>query len=73
MARARGIPVVAISGSLGGGFGDVHAEGIDAALAITSAPMTLEESSRRAAELAASAAEQAMRLMAVGARVLGAD
>ena len=69
LAKARRIPVIAISGSLGTGFADVHEHGIDAALAITPAPITLEESSRQARELAASAAEQAMRLMSVGSRI----
>ncbi len=68
-AKARGIPVVAISGSLGRGFSDVHEQGIDAVLAITSAPMTLEESTERATELVAAATEQALRIMEVGGRV----
>ena len=34
-AKQRGIPVIAISGSLGKGFEDVHAEGIDAAAGAT--------------------------------------
>jgi glycerate kinase len=69
LAKERGIPVIAVSGSLGKGFTDVHEHGIDAALAITPSPMTLEESSSRARELAASAAEQAIRLMSVGPQV----
>ena len=70
-AQARGIPVVAISGSLGERYGEVHQHGIDAALAITCAPMTLEESSERASDLVAAAAEQALRHMKVGAKVFG--
>ena len=70
-AKAREIPVVAISGSLGDGFTDVHEHGIDAASAITCEPMTLDESSERSAELLASATEQALRLMKTGARVFG--
>ena len=66
LAKARGIPVVAIVGSLGERYREVHDHGIDAVLAITSAPMTLEEASDRAEELVADAAEQAMRLMAAG-------
>ena len=72
LAGERGTPVIAISGSLGRGFTDVHEHGIAAALAITPSPMTLEESSTRARELAASAAEQAMRLVSVGPRVFPA-
>ena len=70
-ARARGIPVIAISGSLGEGHTDVHEHGIASVVAITSAPMTLDQASAGAAELAASAAEQALRLMMVGAQVFG--
>ena len=72
IARAKGIPVIAISGSLGENFTVVHEHGIDAVLPITNSPLTLEEASERAADLAASAAEQAIRLMEVGNRVLGA-
>ena len=72
LAKEKGTPVVAISGSLGSGFTDVHKHGIDAALAITPSPMTLEESSARARELAAAAAEQAMRIISVGPRVFSA-
>ena len=70
-ARARGIPVVAISGSLGDGYSEVHSHGIDAAAAITSAPMTLDEASQGAAELVARATEEALRFMEVGSRVFG--
>ena len=71
-AKARGIPVVSVSGSLGEGFSEVHDHGIDAASAITYSPMTLDESSSRAAELVAVATEQAIRYMQVGGRVFGA-
>ena len=70
-ANRLGIPVVGISGSLGPGFQDVHAHGIDGLYAITSGPMTLDEASQRAGELIADAAEQVMRLMSVGGRVFG--
>jgi len=69
ITKKRGIPVIAVSGSLGKGFTDVHEHGIDAVAAITTAPMSLDEASQRAAELAASAAEQAIRFMQVGSRV----
>ena len=67
LAGERNIPVIGVSGSLGDGFTDVHEHGISAAVAITHAPMTLEEATDRAAELIASATEQAMRLVSVGA------
>ena len=61
--------MIGISGSLGDGYTDVHPYGIDAVSSIMCAPMTLEESSERAAELIAGAAEQAVRHMKVGLRV----
>ena len=67
LAGERGIPVIGVSGSLGDGFTDVHQHGIAAAVAITHAPMTLDEASDRVAELIASATEQAVRLIGVGA------
>ena len=70
-ARRRGVPVIAIAGTLGDRYRLVHEHGIDAALAITNAPMSLEDASSHAAELIADAAEQAARMMKVGARVLG--
>ena len=71
LARARGVPVIGISGSLGEGFGDVHFHGIDAVAAITRAPMTLDEATENAAELIAGATEQAIRMMIAGGRVFG--
>ena len=67
-AKARGIPVIAISGSLGVGFTDVHEYGIDAVSDIVSAPMSLDEASERAPELITAATEQAVRFMKVGAQ-----
>jgi glycerate kinase len=71
MASRQGIPVVAIAGSLGERFADVHHHGIDAAAAITCWPMTLEEASSKASELVESVTEQVLRFMRVGARVFG--
>ena len=65
-AKQRNIPVIAICGSLGRGFEDVHAEGIDAVASILSAPMTLAEASARAGELIADATAEAMRFMQAG-------
>ena len=67
LAGERNIPVIGVSGSLGDGFTDVHEHGIAAAVAITHAPMTLDEATERVAELIASATEQAVRLVRVGA------
>ena len=67
LAGERNIPVIGVSGSLGDGFADVHEHGIAAAVAITHAPMTLDEATDRVVELIASATEQAVRLVRVGA------
>ena len=68
-AKRRGIPVLAVCGSLGKGFEDVHAEGIDAAVSILTTPMTLDEASARAGELIADAVAEAMRSMKAGSTV----
>lgn len=65
-AKNNGIPVIAVSGSLGNGYTNIHEHGIDAALAIIRYPMTLEESSQNASELITDATEQAFRLLKVG-------
>ena len=70
-AARLGIPVVAIAGTLGERYHLVHDHGIDSAASITSGPMGLAEASERAAELITDATEQALRMMQVGARVLG--
>ena len=70
-AKLRGIPVLAVCGSLGRGFEDVHAEGIDVVVSILNAPMTLDEASGRAGELIADAVAGAMRSMKVGSIVFG--
>ena len=72
-AKTRGIPVIAISGSLGERYEEVHRHGIDAAAAITRAPMTLDDAFTNAAELVASSTEGALRLMMVGGRVFGSE
>ena len=70
-AAARGVPVIAISGSLGEGYGLVHAHGIEATAAIVCAPMTLEQAFNTSYSLAADATEQAMRFMRVGGKLFG--
>ena len=68
-AKHLGIPVIAISGSLGENFSVVHEHGIDAASSIVSKPMTLEEASKNAPELISTATEQALRYMKIGSDV----
>ncbi len=70
-AKRWNIPVLAVCGSLGRGFEDVHAEGIDAVVSILSAPMTLDEASARAGELISDATAEATRSMKAGSGVFG--
>ena len=70
-AKRLGIPVIAIAGTLGDRYHLVHERGIDAALSITNAPMSLEEASARAAELITDATDQVMRMIKVGMGVVG--
>ena len=70
-AKRRSIPVLAVCGSLGKGFEDVYAEGIDAVVSILTAPMTLDEASARAPEFITDAVAGAMRSMKMGGTVFG--
>ena len=72
-AKRKGIPVIAVCGSLGKGYEDVHAEGIDVVVSIVSAPMTLDEASARASELIADTVAEVMRSMRVGSTVFCQD
>lgn len=65
-ARAAGIPVVVLAGSLGEGWRDVLGEGVTAVVPIAEGPAALSDLQRSAAELLAEAAERACRLLAVG-------
>ena len=68
-----GIPVIAVSGSHGEGFHEVHEHGIAAAAPIVCQPMTLEESTDRGVELVAQATEEALRFMRLGRQGLRSD
>ena len=64
-AKARNIPTIAISGSLGDGYELVHELGIDAAFSILDCCMTLEDAMSETATLVAKATEQACRAVRV--------
>lgn len=68
-AKAMGIPVIAISGSLGDGYKETLDYGIDALFSIENCPMTLAEAVSGTASLVADATEQACR--AVGIKLAG--
>ncbi|MFF0503689.1 glycerate kinase [Streptomyces fimicarius] len=68
-ARAAGVPVLVLAGTIGPGAQDVRAVGVDAYSAILPAPMTLVEAIGRSGEFLADATERAMRIMALGTRL----
>ena len=49
VARAAGVPVVALAGSLGEGYQAVYEAGIEAAFSLTSGPQSLEQAMHGAA------------------------
>ena len=51
VARAAGVPVVVIAGTLGEGYQEMYAQGVDAAFSLASGPMTLEQACTDAAAL----------------------
>lgn len=70
-ARAKGVPVICLSGSLGDGWETVLDAGIDAVQSVAPGPITLDESMARAPELIAAAAARVCRTVKVGARLRG--
>jgi glycerate kinase len=63
--------VVVLAGGLMPGYESLYAAGVNAVLPIADGPLTLDESMARAADLVASAAERALRLILIGARLPG--
>ncbi|QRK81671.1 glycerate kinase [Pseudomonas granadensis] len=51
IAKQHGVPVVVIAGTLGDGYQELYDHGIDAAFAVTSGPMTLEQACAEAPRL----------------------
>ncbi len=68
LASNRGIPVIALSGSLGAGYEGVHELGIDAVFTLVDRPMTLDEALADTQRLVSALAEEATRAFAAGAR-----
>lgn len=65
-AHARGVPVIAVCGSLGPGYEGVHRHGIDAVFASVREPCDLAAAMAAAPRLLADAAEEACRAVALG-------
>ena len=51
IARRHGVPVVVIAGTLGDGYEQMYAHGVDAAFALPSGPMSLEQACHEAPRL----------------------
>jgi len=51
IAQQQGVPVIVLAGTLGEGYQSMYQHGVNAAFALTSGPMTLEEACTRTAQL----------------------
>lgn len=65
-AKLHGLPVIALAGTIGRGVEVNFEHGIDAFASILKRPCTLEEAIAQAAQLLRRAAEDALRMVAVG-------
>ncbi len=70
-ARKRGVPVIALAGSIGSGVNVNFEHGIDAFTSILERPCTLEEAIHQAGPLLTRAAEDALRMIGVGLAIAG--
>ncbi|MFW6174153.1 MAG: glycerate kinase [Chloroflexota bacterium] len=68
-ARKRRIPSVAIAGGLGEGFRETYEQGIEAAFALTTGPMSLDDAMAGCAGLLETVSEQVMRTVTLGQRL----
>ncbi len=65
-AKAAGVPVIALAGSLGPGYETLYQMGIDAIIPLPDAPMSLKQARARTTLLLTDAAERAARLITIG-------
>ncbi|MVW70163.1 glycerate kinase [Bordetella sp. 15P40C-2] len=71
IAQRAGVPVVALAGSLGAGYEELHAGGITAAFSLAPGPVTLEHACENAAQYLCDRARDVMQLwLAAGKRRL---
>ena len=68
-AAARGIPTIALAGTIGKGASETFQHGIAAFASIVKRPCTLEEAIQKGDKLLRRAAEDAMRMLQVGQRL----
>lgn len=65
-AHERGLPVIALAGTIGKGVDSTFANGIDAFASIIKRPCTLDEAISKAEKLLMRAAEDAIRMVRIG-------
>lgn len=65
-AKSRGIPVIALAGTIGPGAGSVYEAGICSVVSILDSPLTLDEAISDAKRLLVEGAERAMRTIRLG-------
>ncbi len=70
-AEARGVPTIALAGTIGRGVNQTFDHGISAFASILKRPCTLEEAIRDGEKLLRRATEDALRMMSVGLRLSG--
>ena len=68
-ARARGVPTIALAGTIGPGVRKTFSAGIDACASIIRRPCTLEKAINKSEKLLRRAAEDSMRMVLVGKRL----
>ena len=68
IARQQGVPVIVIAGTLGEGYQALYEHGIDAAFALTSGPMTLQQACSEAPRLLQERASDIARVWRVAAK-----
>ena len=71
LAKRWGKPVIAVAGALGDDADELATTGIDAAVAITARPMSLEEAMARTEELLEACGRRLARLVRVGLALAG--
>ncbi|MBV4455639.1 MULTISPECIES: glycerate kinase [Pseudomonas] len=68
IAQQHGVPVIVIAGTLGDGYEQMYAHGVDAAFALPSGPMSLEQACAEAPRLLRERAADIARLWQVASR-----
>ena len=68
IARQHGVPVIVLAGTLGEGYQALYEHGIDAAFALASGPMTLEQACAEAPRLLRERASDVARVWRVALR-----